>query len=76
MSKGARTVGSMNNYTRRRSEFFDILDKAITDAIVEKGIKFEPVDVNELNWWDKYRANLIAEPKVGAVRIDIKKEHS
>ena len=76
MSKGARTVGSMNIYTRRRSELFNVLDEAITDAIVEKGIKFEPVDVNELNWWDKYRVNLIAEPKVGTVRIDIKKEHN
>ena len=36
-----------NNYTRRRSELFDILDEAITDAIVEKGIKFEPVDMSE-----------------------------
>lgn len=63
-------------YARRRNEFFDILDKAITDAIVEKGIRFEPVDVNELNWWDKYRVNLIAESKVGTVRIDIKKEYS
>ena len=63
-------------YARRRNELFDILDKAIIDAIVEKGMRFEPVDVNELNWWDKYRVNLIAEPKVGAVRIDMKKEHS
>ena len=65
-----------NNYIGRRNELFDILDKAIIDAIVEKGIRFEPVDVNELNWWDKYRVNLIAEPKVGTVRIDIMKEHS
>ena len=65
-----------NNYIGRRNELFDILDKAIIDAIVEKDIRFEPVDVNELNWWDKYRVNLIAEPKVGTVRIDIKKEHS
>ena len=65
-----------NNYIGRRNELFDILDKAIIDAIVEKGIRFEPVDINELNWWDKYRVNLIAEPKVGTVRIDIKKEHS
>ena len=65
-----------NNYIGRRNELFDILDKAIIDAIVEKDIRFEPVDVNELNWWDKYRVNLIAEPKIGTIRIDIKKEHS
>ena len=46
-----------NNYARRRSEFFDILDEAITDAIVEKGIRFEPVDVNEQ--FDKYKGSLI-----------------
>lgn len=63
-----------NTYTRRRDELFDILNKAIIDAIVERKIKFESVD--ELNWWDKYRVSLIAEPKVGIVKINIKKEHS
>ena len=63
-----------NNYFNRRDELFDILEHAIIEAIVKRGIRFEPV--NELNWWDKYRVNLIAEPKVGMVRIDIKKEHS
>ena len=47
MSKGARTVGSTNTYTRRRNKLFDILDEAITDAIVERGIRLEPVNMSE-----------------------------
>lgn len=65
-----------NTYTRRRDELFNMLDEAIIDAIVERKIKFEPVDVNKLDWWDKYRVNLITAPKVGTVKIDIKKKHS
>ena len=54
-----------NNYSNRRNEFFDILDKAITDAIVNRRIVLEPVDVN----WDKYRVNLVVTPKVSRVKI-------
>lgn len=65
-----------NIYTRRCNELFNLLENAITEAIVERGIKIEPVDIDKLNWWDKYRVNLIAAPKVDRVKIDIKKEHS
>ena len=54
-----------NNYTRRRDELFDILDEAIIDAIVERGIVLEPVNVD----WDKYRVNLVVTPKVSRVKI-------
>ena len=60
-------MDKIQDYIRRRNELFDILDKAIIDAIVRREIKFEPVD--ELNWWDKYKVSLIAEPKVGIVKI-------
>ena len=61
-----------NNYTGRRDELFKLLE----EAIVESGIKIEPVDIDKLNWWDEYRVNLIAAPRVGKVKINIKKEHS
>ena len=67
-------MDKVQDYTRRRNELFDILDKAIIDAIVEREIKFEPVDMSKQ--FDKYKGSLIAAPKVGTVKIDVKKEHS
>ena len=56
-----------NNYTSRRGELFNILDKAITETIVERGIRFEPIDMSKQ--FNKYKGSLIADK-------NIKKEHS
>lgn len=56
-----------NNYSNRRDELFNMLDKAIIDAIVEKKIVLEPVDVDSDR--DKYRVNLVVTLKVSSVKI-------